>query len=116
MTLLTILTKQQKQTNVNKLTIGLHLMNKAQLIEKIALEAEISKASAERALNAFISNVSDELSSGGEISLVGFGTFKVADRAARTGRNPQTGETLQIAASKNPTFKAGKVLKEAVNA
>tara|TARA_R110002050_G_scaffold258180_1_gene397595 strand:+ start:724 stop:999 length:276 start_codon:yes stop_codon:yes gene_type:complete len=90
-------------------------MNKAQLIEKISNEAEISKASAERALNAFIGSISDELASGGEVSLVGFGTFSVRDRAARTGRNPQTGAAIQIAASKNPTFKAGKGLKEAVN-
>lgn len=90
-------------------------MNKAQLIEKIANEAEISKASAERALNAFIGSVSGELASGGEVSLVGFGTFKVSNRAARTGRNPQTGAAIAIAASKNPTFKAGKGLKVAVN-
>ena len=90
-------------------------MNKSQLIEKIAFSADITKASAEHALNAFTNAVSEELANNGEVSLVGFGTFSVSARAARTGRNPQTGEALQIAASNVPKFKPGKSLKDAVN-
>lgn len=90
-------------------------MNKSQLVEKIALEADITKADAERALNAFTNAVSEELANNGEVSLVGFGTFSVSARAARTGRNPQTGAALQIAASNVPKFKPGKGLKDAVN-
>ena len=90
-------------------------MNKSQLIEKISTGADISKAAAERALNSFIESVSDELKQGGEVALVGFGTFSVSDRAARTGRNPQTGATIQIAAAKVPKFKPGKALKDACN-
>lgn len=90
-------------------------MNKVELIEKISIGADISKAAAGRALDTFLTSVTDELSAGGDVTLVGFGTFKVSDRAARTGRNPQTGATIQIAASKAPTFKAGKTLKDAVN-
>ena len=91
-------------------------MNKSELIASIATGADISKADAERALNATISTITSELANGGEVALVGFGTFKVNDRAARTGRNPQTGETIQIAAAKVPAFKAGKALKDACNA
>lgn len=90
-------------------------MNKGELVSKIAEQAELKKADAEKALNALISTVTEELANGGEIALVGFGTFKVSERAARSGRNPQTGETIQIAAAKVPSFKAGKGLKEAVN-
>ena len=90
-------------------------MNKSELIASIATGADISKADAERALNATISTITSELAEGGEVALVGFGTFKVNDRAARTGRNPQTGETIQIAAAKVPAFKAGKALKDACN-
>jgi DNA-binding protein HU-beta len=90
-------------------------MNKSELIASIATGADISKADAERALNATISTITSELANGGEVALVGFGTFKVNDRAARTGRNPQTGETIQIAAAKVPAFKAGKALKDACN-
>jgi len=91
-------------------------MNKSQLIEKIAAGADISKADAGRALDAFTSSVSEELASGGDVALIGFGTFSVSARAARAGRNPQTGATIQIAASNAPKFKAGKSLKDAVNA
>ena len=91
-------------------------MNKSQLIEKIAAGADISKAAAGRALDSFIGAVTDELKSGEQVALVGFGTFSVRDRAARTGRNPQTGATIQIAAAKIPAFKAGKALKDACNA
>lgn len=91
-------------------------MNKSELIEKMAQSADMTKADAERALNSFISTVTSELAGGGDVSLVGFGTFKVNERAARSGRNPQTGETIQIAAAKVPAFKAGKAIKDAVNA
>lgn len=90
-------------------------MNKSELISKIAEGADLSKASAGRALDTLIESVTAELASGGDVALVGFGTFKVSDRAARTGRNPQTGAEIQIAASKAPGFKAGKSLKDAVN-
>lgn len=90
-------------------------MNKSELVAKIAEGADISKASAGRALDSLIGAVTTELASGSDVALVGFGTFKVNDRAARTGRNPQTGAEIQIAAAKVPAFKAGKGLKDAVN-
>ncbi|WP_133406439.1 HU family DNA-binding protein [Parashewanella tropica] len=90
-------------------------MNKSELIEKIASDADITKAAAGRALDSFIAAVTDTLKSGEKISLVGFGTFEVRERAARTGRNPQTGAEIKIAAAKVPAFKAGKALKDAVN-
>lgn len=90
-------------------------MNKSQLVEHIAQTADLSKVKAEAALSATIEGISNALSNGEEVALVGFGTFKVNERAARTGRNPRTGEAIQIAATKVPTFKAGKALKEAVN-
>ncbi len=90
-------------------------MNKSQLIEKISISADISKAAAERALDAFTGAVTEELQAGEQVALIGFGTFSVADRAARTGRNPQTGATIEIAASKQPKFKPGKALKDACN-
>ncbi|MGF1737255.1 MULTISPECIES: nucleoid-associated protein HU-beta [Photobacterium] len=90
-------------------------MNKTQLVDKIAENADISKASAGRALDAFIDAVSDSLKDGDQVALVGFGTFSVRERAARTGRNPQTGAEIQIAAAKVPGFKAGKALKDSVN-
>lgn len=90
-------------------------MNKAELIEKIAIGADITKASAGRALGSLLTTVTEELANGGEVALVGFGTYKVNKRAARKGRNPQTGAEIQIAAAKVPSFKAGKALKDAVN-
>jgi DNA-binding protein HU-beta len=90
-------------------------MNKSELIAKIAEGADITKASAGRALDSLIDSVTTELASGGDVALVGFGTYKVNDRAARTGRNPQTGAEIQISAAKVPAFKAGKALKDAVN-
>ncbi len=90
-------------------------MNKSQLIEKIADGADISKASAGRALDSFIEAVSGALQEDDQVALVGFGTFSVRERAARTGRNPQSGETIEIAAAKIPAFKPGKALKDAVN-
>jgi len=90
-------------------------MNKGELVAKIAEGADITKASAGRALDSFIDSVTAELAGGGDVALVGFGTYKVNDRAARVGRNPQTGAEIQIAAAKVPAFKAGKALKDAVN-
>ena len=90
-------------------------MNKSDLVDAIADSAGLSKADAGRALDSFVDTVTGALKAGDGVSLVGFGTFSVRDRAARTGRNPRTGETIQIKASKNPAFKAGKALKDAVN-
>ena len=90
-------------------------MNKQELIESIAASADINKTSAGRALDAMIDSVTDALKEGDSVVLVGFGTFTVRDRAARTGRNPQTGDEIQISAAKVPAFKAGKALKDAVN-
>lgn len=90
-------------------------MNKAELIDAVAEGADIPKAAAGRAVDSAISAMTDALKKGEQVSLVGFGTFTVRERAARTGRNPQTGESIQIAASKIPGFKAGKALKDAVN-
>ncbi len=90
-------------------------MNKAQLVDKIAEGADISKAAAGRALDSFIEAISDTLKDGDSVALVGFGTFQVKERSARTGRNPQTGAEIQIAAANVPSFKAGKALKDAVN-
>ena len=90
-------------------------MNKSELISAIAETADLTKADSGRALDAFVSTITDSLKSGEPVTLIGFGTFEVRDRAARSGRNPRTGETIQIKASKNPAFKAGKALKDAVN-
>jgi Bacterial nucleoid DNA-binding protein len=90
-------------------------MNKTELIDAVADEAEVSKAEAGRAVDAVISSVTKALKKGDTVTLVGFGTFQVRKRAARTGRNPKTGDTIKIKASKNPAFKAGKALKDAVN-
>ena len=90
-------------------------MNKTQLIEKIADNADLSKASAGRALDAVVESISETLQGGDQVALVGFGTFSVRTRAARTGRNPKTGEEIQIAEAKVPAFKPGKALKDAVN-
>ncbi|MCG8394918.1 MAG: HU family DNA-binding protein [Pseudomonadales bacterium] len=90
-------------------------MNKSELIDAIAASADISKADAGRALDATLEAVTGALKKGDSVSLVGFGTFSVKERAAREGRNPQTGQTIQIAAAKVPGFKAGKALKDAVN-
>ena len=90
-------------------------MNKADLIAKIAEEAELSKKSAEAALNAFVGAVETALKKGEKVQLVGFGSFEVRKRAARKGRNPQTKEEIKIPASKAPVFRAGKALKDLVN-
>ena len=91
-------------------------MNKTELVAAMAEKTELSKKDAEKALKAFTDVVAEELAKGEKIQLVGFGTFEVADRPAREGRNPKTGETMKIAASKAPKFKAGKALKDQVNA
>ena len=91
-------------------------MNKAELVAAMAEQAGLYKKDAEAALKAFTDVVSDELKNGGKVQLVGFGTFEVSERAAREGRNPQSGEVMKIAASKAPKFKAGKALKDLVNA
>ena len=91
-------------------------MSKSELVAAMAGKAEISKKDAEAALKAFTDVVAEELKKGEKIQLVGFGTFEVSERAAREGRNPQTGATMKIAATKAPKFKAGKALKDLVNA
>ena len=91
-------------------------MNKTELIAAVAEKAEISKKDAEKAVKAFTDVVSEGLVNGGKIQLVGFGTFEVSERPAREGRNPRTGETMTIAATKTPKFKVGKALKDMVNA
>ena len=90
-------------------------MNKTELVAAMAERAELSKKDAEAALKAFTDVVAEELKANGKVQLVGFGTFEVSERAAREGRNPQTGETMTIAASKAPKFKAGKALKDMIN-
>lgn len=90
-------------------------MNKSELIDAVAASADISKADAGKALDAVIQTITGALKAGDSVALVGFGTFAVTDRPARTGRNPQTGASMEIAAAKKPGFKAGKALKEAVN-
>ena len=90
-------------------------MNKTELVAAMAEQAGISKKDAEAALKAFTDVVAEELKANGKVQLVGFGTFEVSERAAREGRNPQTGETMTIAASKSPKFKAGKALKDMIN-
>ena len=89
-------------------------MNKTELVAAIAEKTELSKKDAEAALKAFVDVVSDELKKGEKVQLVGFGTFEVSERAAREGRNPQTGKTMKIEASKSPKFKAGKALNDFV--
>jgi len=91
-------------------------MNKSDLINSIASKSGLNKKNSEAALNAFISSVEEALKAGDKVTLVGFGTFEVRDRAARKGRNPQTKKEITIPASKAPVFKAGKVLKDNVNA
>jgi DNA-binding protein HU-beta len=90
-------------------------VNKSELIDAIAEGADLSKAAAGRALDATVDAVTDALKKNDQISIVGFGTFSVRERAARTGRNPRTGEEIKIAAAKVPAFKPGKALKDAVN-
>ncbi len=91
-------------------------MNKKELLPVVAHKAEVSKKDAEAVVNAFVEAVTAELKKGGKVQLVGFGTFEVTKRTARVGRNPRTSETIKIKASKAPKFKAGKALKDVVNA
>ena len=91
-------------------------MNKADLVSMIAAKSNLTKKDSESALNAFVETVQTALQNGEKIQLVGFGTFEVSERASREGRNPQTGETMTIEACKAPKFKAGKALKDAINA
>ena len=90
-------------------------MNKSELISAISEASDLTKADSGRALDATIAAITDSMAKGEPVTLIGFGTFEVRDRAARTGRNPRTGEEIQIKESKNPAFKAGKALKKAVN-
>jgi len=90
-------------------------MNKAELIEAVSTDSGLSKFDASNAVESIFKNMADQLQKGGSVSVVGFGQFSVSDRAARTGRNPRTGEEISIAASRAPKFKAGKQLKDAVN-
>ena len=90
-------------------------MNKAELIDLVASSADLSKSAAARAVDAVFDGITGTLRRGNTVTMVGFGTFSVSARRARTGRNPRTGETIQISASKTPKFKAGKALKDAVN-
>lgn len=90
-------------------------MNKGELAQKMASEAGGSNAEASRYLDAFLSTVEDELKSGGEVNITGFGKFKVSERPAREGRNPQTGEKMKISASKAPSFSAGNALKKSLS-
>ena len=90
-------------------------MNKTELIAAVAEKAEISKKDAEKAVKAFTDAVAEELAKGGKVQLVGFGNFEVSESPAREGRNPRTGETMTIAASKTPKFKPGKALKDEIN-
>lgn len=90
-------------------------MNKTELVEFIATQADLSKVKAAEAVDAFVEAVTTSLKKGKDVTLVGFGTFTISKRAARTGRNPQTGATIKIAASKAPKFRPGKSLKDAVN-
>ena len=89
-------------------------MNKTELINAVAAKAEISKKDAEKALTAVLGSIEDALKAGDKVQLIGFGTFEVKERAARTGHNPKTGEAIEIAAAKLPSFKAGAALKNAV--
>lgn len=91
------------------------MLNKSELIDHVALKADLSKASAGRALEAVLTGIEDALKAGDSVSLVGFGTFAVSAREARTGRNPRTGEALKIEAAKIPKFRPGKGLKDALN-
>jgi DNA-binding protein HU-beta len=90
-------------------------MNKADLIDKMAADADITKTAAATALDSLLAGITKALKKGGKVTLVGFGTFAVSHRKARTGRNPQTGATIQIRAKKVPKFTAGKALKDSVN-
>jgi DNA-binding protein HU-beta len=106
----------QREFSASPFRIGANKqMNKAEFIEAVADNAELTKADAGRAVDAMVAAITKALKKGDTVTLVGFGTFSVRKRGARTGRNPRTGDTIKIKASKNPAFKAGKALKDAVN-
>jgi DNA-binding protein HU-beta len=105
----------RRQNQVKPTEEGVNLMNKTELIAAMAENAELSRKDAEAALKAFVEVVSDALKKDDKVQIVGFGTFEVSERGEREGRNPQTGETMIIKASRNPKFKAGKALKDALN-
>ena len=105
-------TEKQSQERKHRKSL---LMNKTELVAAMAEQTNLSKKDVEAALKAFVDVVAEELKKGEKVQLVGFGTFEVSERAAREGRNPQTGETMQIKASKTPKFKAGKALKDMMN-
>jgi len=90
-------------------------MNKSELIDAVATKSGLTKADTERAFKGFLETITETLKNGDQVTMIGFGTFLVRERKARTGRNPRTGETIQIKAANNPAFKAGKALKDAVN-
>jgi len=90
-------------------------MNKSELVDAVAAKTDLTKADTERALKGFMEAITETLKGGDPVTLIGFGTFLVRERKARTGRNPRTGEAIQIKAANNPAFKAGKALKDAVN-
>lgn len=106
---------EDNRENLNSQLGVIHQMNKSEFVNAVADAAELSKADAASAVDAVIEVIKATLKNGDNLSLVGFGTFEVRERAARTGRNPRTGEAIQIKASKIPSFKAGKALKDAVN-
>lgn len=95
---------------------GMHAVNKADVVSSVAQKSGLTKRDAERAIDALTATVGEALARGDKVALVGFGTFEIRERAARVGRNPQTGAEIQIAASRVPVFKAGKVLKDSVQA
>jgi len=101
-------------TSLNLHTKGGHAMNKGELIDYVSGRAEVTKKDAEKAINAVLDGIQGALADGDKVQLVGFGTFEVRERSARKGRNPQTGQTIDIPASKVPAFKGGKMLKEAI--
>ena len=103
-----------QKLNLNINNKGYYLMNKAELIDAIASAAELNKKQAKAALEATLTAITDSLKAGDPVQLIGFGTFKVNQRQARTGRNPQTGQEIQIAAAKVPAFVSGKALKDAI--
>lgn len=95
--------------------IGVYKMNKSELIDAVAKDSGLTKKDSEAALKAIIENIAKALEKNDDVQLIGFGTFSIGERAARTGRNPKTGETITIKASKSPKFKPGKALKDRVN-
>lgn len=109
-----VLANNWMRKSVSEITLGGTILNKAELVTEVAERASMTKKDAERAVNAVVESIELALTKGERVSLVGFGTFEVRERAARVGRNPRTGATLEISSSRVPAFKAGKALKESV--